>query len=281
MTSTSAVETRRGYLNVCKRGSAFQELLRFASDAGGVQRLTRKMLHKCPQLKFGAMLGMGALIALMLCVQCARTYLYMDAVLVPQQAEKEADREAGALSAAARTAEIAHARGLGPVIGKALEAASDRVLWMRVLDLNGKVLAQGGSPQGQPKVPSNWWERVEKHETLGTVTDTPQGKALAVLLPLRMPRPPPPAMGEAGRTDQHHRSFGTSQEPAASRDSHGEPHGPHPAYALEVAISLNAVSGSFAGLRQNLILGAVASIALLLALTVIGLRAALCPGQIS
>ncbi|MGA8028259.1 MAG: PP2C family protein-serine/threonine phosphatase [Bryobacteraceae bacterium] len=273
MTPTSAVETRRGYLNVCKRDSSFQEILRFPNDAGGVQRLTRKMLRKYPQLKFGLVLGIGALIALMLCVQCVRTYRYADAVLVPQQAEGEANRQAGALSAAARTAGIADPRSLGQVIGRALDAASDRVLWMRVMDMNGKVLAQGGSPQGQPKVSSSWWERVEKHETLGKETDTSQGKALVVMLPLRMPRPPPPAMGEAGRPDHRRQSFGESQEPSPSRDSHGGPHGPRPAYVLEVAISLNAVSGSFAGLRQNLILGVVASIALLLALTVIGLRA--------
>ncbi len=58
---------------------------------------TRKMFPKYPQLKFGLVLGIGALIALMLCVQCVRTYLYTDAVLVPQQAESEANREAGAL----------------------------------------------------------------------------------------------------------------------------------------------------------------------------------------
>jgi serine phosphatase RsbU (regulator of sigma subunit) len=42
---------------------------------------------------------------------------------------------------------------------------------------------------------------------------------------------------------------------------------------LEAAISLKAVAGSFEGLRQNLILGVIACIALLLSVAVIGLHA--------
>jgi sigma-B regulation protein RsbU (phosphoserine phosphatase) len=42
---------------------------------------------------------------------------------------------------------------------------------------------------------------------------------------------------------------------------------------LELTISLKAVAGTFEGLRQNLILGLIASIALLISVAVIGLRA--------
>lgn len=233
------------------------------------------MLRKYPQFKFGLVLVMGALIALMLCVQCVRTYLYTDAVLVPQQAEHEATRQVGALNAAARTAGIADPGRLGPIIEHILEAVSDRVLWMRVLDLNSKVLAQGGSPEGAPKFPSRWWDRVEKHERLGTLIDTAHGKAMVVMLPLRIFRAPRTAKTEAGPQDQQHRPFDTSREPHLnSPDSRGVlQDGPHAAYVLEAAISLEAVAGSFEGLRQNLILGVIASIALLLSLAVIGLRA--------
>jgi serine phosphatase RsbU (regulator of sigma subunit) len=233
------------------------------------------MLRKYPQLKFGLVLAMGALIALVLCVQCVRTYLYTDAVLVPQQAEHEAARQVGALSAAARTAGITDPRRLGPVIEHTLEAVSDRVLWMRVLDLNGKVLAQGGSPEGAPKFPSRWWDRVEKRERLGTLVDTAHGKALVVMLPLRIPRAPRAVKAEVGPPDQQHRPFDTSREPHFnSPDSRGGPQdGPRSAYVLEAAISLKAVAGSFEGLRQNLILGVIACIALLLSVAVIGLHA--------
>jgi len=123
---------------------------------------------------------------LLLCAQCVRTYLYTDAVLIPQQAELEAERQVGTVNAAVRSAGVTDPRALGPVIEHAMESASDRVLWMRVLDLNSTVLAQGGRPQGVAKIPPQWWERVEKHEGLGTLVSTPEGKALVVDLPLRM-----------------------------------------------------------------------------------------------
>ena len=207
-------------------------------------------LRKYSQWKLGLVLGMGAVIALVLCIQCVRTYVYADAVLVPQQAEHEAARQVGAVSGAARIAGITDPRKLGPVIEHSLEAASDRIQWIRVLDLNSNVLAQVGSPEGTPKIPTRWWDRVEKHESLGTLLDTSRGKAMVVMLPLRIGRPPQPSQPEAGRLDDRRQ-----------------------AYALEVAIPLKAVSAAFTGLRENLILGLIASIALLVSVAVIGLRA--------
>src|ERR1700759_5475957 len=84
------------------------------------------------QWKFGLVLGIGAAVALLLCVQCVRTYLYTDTVLVPEQAEHEAARQAGALNTAARTAAIADPRGLAPLIDRAIESASDHVLSVRL-----------------------------------------------------------------------------------------------------------------------------------------------------
>src|SRR5438067_2393444 len=115
--------------------------------------VTCMKLPKYSQFKFGLVLGTGAVVASVLCVQCVRTYLYTDAVLVPQQAQREAERQVGALTTAARSAGITGPRALGPVIEHALESSSDRVLWMRVLDPESNLLAQGGSPQGTAKVP--------------------------------------------------------------------------------------------------------------------------------
>lgn len=217
--------------------------------------------RKYSQLKFGIVLGTGALIALVLCIQCVRTYFYADAVLVPQQAERDAARQAAALSAATRSAGITDPRSLGSVIEHCLEAASDRVQWIRVLDVNGDVLAQGGSPEGTPRFPAQWWDRVEKQERLGTLINTARGKAMVVMLPLRIPRPPHPSQGKSSAR------FGPPEVHSGTRDERRAP------YVLEVAISLRAVAGAFAGLRENLILGLIASIALLLSVAVIGMRA--------
>ena len=207
-------------------------------------------LRRYSQWKFGVVLGLGVLVALVLCAQCVRTYFYTDAVLVPQQAEHEAVRQAGALSAAARSAGVSNPRALGPVIERALEAASDRVLWMRVLDPAHNVVAQGGSPQGMAQFPPGWRNRIEKHETPGMLIATPEGKALVVMLPLRIARPPHPIEGEV--------------------NPHGHPPAP---YMLELAISLKSVASSYEGLRENLIVGLIASVALLVSVAVIGFRA--------
>ena len=195
-------------------------------------------LLKYSQLTFGVALATGALIALVLCVQCVRTYLYTDAVLVPRQAEHEAARQAGALTTAARSAAVRDQRSFQPVMEHALESASDHILWMRLLDHDGHVLAQAGHPQPNLELPSRWLERVQHHEQPSTLIETPQGKALIAVLSL-----------------------------------HHVPMGPAAPYVLELAIPLKAVSSTFDGLRENQVIGVIASLVMLICLLVIGLRA--------
>src|ERR1700733_9243180 len=122
--------------------------------------------------KAGIALGTGAVLALILCVQCVRTYWYTDAVLVPQQAQREAERQAVALSTAARSAGVTDPRALGPVIEHAMESGSDRILWMRVLDTDGALFAQAGKPGKPAAVPSDWRERMETHDSVISLVDT-------------------------------------------------------------------------------------------------------------
>jgi hypothetical protein len=214
-------------------------------------------LRKYSRFRFGVVLGIGALVAAVLCVQCVRTYLYTDRVLVPQQAEREAERQVGALTTAARSAGITDPRALRPVLAHVMESAGDHVLWIRVLDPESKLLAQVGKPQGPAKIPSLWWQSVEAHERPGVLVDTPEGKALVSMLPFRLPRPAHLSEAATGPPDS------PGSQPGARRP---------PACIVELAIPLNAVAGAFEGLRQNLIVGVMASVALLLSLAVIGLR---------
>ena len=214
-------------------------------------------LHKYPQWKFGLFLAIGALVALVLCVQCVRTYLYTGAVLVPQQAEREAERQAGALAAAARSAGITDPAPLGPLIEHAFESSPDRVLWMRVLDMDGGLLAEGGKPEGTVKIPPHLFNHIDMRESPGTVIDTTQGKAFIALLPFRLPRP-------------RRSSRAVPDRPPLGGPSDGRR---PPGYVVELAISLKAVSSAFDGLRQNLIVGLIASITLLVSLAIILLRA--------
>jgi stage II sporulation SpoE-like protein len=216
-----------------------------------VNGVTSMNLHRYSQLKFGAMLGIGALIALVLCVQCVRTFFYAGSVLIPQQAERAAERQGGALAAAARSAGITDPRSLAPLIQHALESSSEHVLWIRVLDMDSNVLAQAGSPLGKANVSRQWWDRIEKHASTGRLVDTSEGKALVAMLPFRMPRPP----------------FRLEAKAA---------HGPadrHAGYVVEMAIPLKAVAATLGGLRDNLVLGLIAAIALLASLGMIAFRA--------
>ncbi len=225
------------------------------------------------QWKFGVVLGFGAVVALALCVQCVRTYLYTDTVLVPEQAEHEAARQAGALNAAARTASIADPLGLGPLMERAMESASDRVVSMRLLDRDGSVLVQRGGTSKRAKLPANWWERAEKHEKLGTQINTPEGKALVVMLPFRMARPL--RLGEVVQPGSP-KELASPTPPNQSSPLEYVAHRPddrRSAYVLELTISLNAVANAFNGLRQNLVIGLIASLALLASVALIGIRA--------
>jgi hypothetical protein len=218
------------------------------------------------QWKFTVVLAVGAAVALVLCVQCIRTYLYTESVLVPQQAEHEAARQAGAVMAAARGANIAVPRRLAPALTHAMESSSDRVLWIRVLDTTGRVVAQKGTPEAVAQSVLTWpADGMEPHEPRSATIQTVQGKALLVALPLRLGHPPP-LPNELGRSPNSAASSPAQQFGTAA--------GEHPGWCiLEVAVSLKAVSESFAGLRQNLVVGVIASLALLASLALIALRA--------
>ena len=220
-----------------------------------------RALRRYSHFGVGLSLAIGVTLAILLFVECVRTYYYVDTVLVPQEAEREAERQAGALMSSVRAAGVTDPHALGPVMERAIEAGSRSAIWMRLLDQDSAVLAEAGAPVGQAKVPPKWWERVEKHQSLGRVLDTPGGKAYGELLPFRMPRPsrPGPPEAQSGSPDVRERP------PQGIRRS--------PAYVLDLAIRLDAVTGAFSGLRQNLVFGVFASLALLASMAVIGLRA--------
>jgi serine phosphatase RsbU (regulator of sigma subunit) len=219
-----------------------------------------KTLNKYSHLGLVLSVTAGAVLAVLLFAQSVRTYLYVGRVLVPQEAERAVERLGGALVSAARGAGILDPRELGPLMERAANEGSDRVVWMRLLNQESAILAQAGTPQGTANVPQRWRELVEQHDTLGRLVDTPGGKTWVTMIAFRMPRPQGaerPASQPAPTTS------GQRASPGERRAA---------ALVLEVAIRLDAVSGGFSELRQNLILGALASLALLAAMALIGFR---------
>ena len=147
MTPRPGVAMHRPYLNACKRRSPFQALLRFPNDAG-VQRLTRKMLPQVPTAEVRCSPRDG---------RTHRSYalrsMCADIPVYRCRSRSAASRKRGG-SRGGRTqrgrTDCRNCRPARPRAGNrkgSQEAASDRVLWMRVLDVNSKVLAQGGSPK--------------------------------------------------------------------------------------------------------------------------------------
>src|ERR1700761_5128432 len=138
----------------------------------GVQGISGMTSPKHSHWKFGFVLTMGALVALALCVQCVRTYFYAVKVLIPQQAEEDAARQAAALSAAARSAGIDDPHNLTPLLHHVVQSAVDRLRWVRVRDAGHRVISQAGNPPASAKLPERWWDAVQKHENRGTLINT-------------------------------------------------------------------------------------------------------------
>ena len=225
-----------------------------------------KSLRKYSHLGLFLVVAVGIALAVLLSVQCVRTYLYVTRVLVPQEAEREAERQSGILSSTARNAGVADPHALAPILQKVMEGDSNHAIWMRLLGPDRSVWAEAGTPQGSPTVPERWWERVEKRESLGRLIDTPSGQVWVTMLPFRMPRP----VG-MGRPDGPPR-----QQPPMTGE---RPAGPPPdrrgggALVLEIAIPIESATAVFSELRQNLVSGVLASLALLAAMAVISFRA--------
>jgi serine phosphatase RsbU (regulator of sigma subunit) len=219
-----------------------------------------KTLNKYSHVGLVLSVTAGAVLAVLLFAQSVRTYLYVGRVLVPQEAERAVERLGGALASAARGAGILDPRELGPLLERAVSEDSDRVVWMRLLNQESAILAQAGTPQGAANVPPRWRELVEQHDTLGRPVDTPGGKTWVTMIAYRMPRP---QGAERPASQPAPTASGQRASPGERRAS---------ALVLEVAIRLDAVSGVFSELRQNLILGAVASLALLAAMALIAFR---------
>ena len=219
-----------------------------------------KTLNKYSHVGLVLSVTAGAVLAVLLFAQSVRTYLYVDRVLVPQEAERTAERQGDALTSAARAAGVLDPRQLGPLLERAVNEDPTRVGWIRLLNQESAILAQAGTPQGTANVPPGWRELVEKYDTLGRPVDTPGGKAWVTMLAFRMPRL---QGGERPASQAAPTASGQRAGPGERRAT---------ALVLEVAIRLDAVSGGFSELRQNLVLGALASLALLAAMAVIGFR---------
>jgi hypothetical protein len=186
----------------------------------------------------------GLLLGIVLLIQTIGTYYYVAGALVRQEAQREGDRTASSLARAVRLSEANDAAHLTPIVSELHHERPQRIAWIRILAPDGSLLAESGKPMGAPYGSEEPGRRLRNRLTLAEVREADHGSVLVMAYPLVL-----------------------SPSPSTSTSTLL----PSPATS-EIAIYLEGVSVSFRRLRQNMIIGCSAAIALLASVLVIGLR---------
>ena len=156
----------------------------------------------------------GAVLAVLLFAQSVRTYLYVDRVLVPQEAERTAERQGDALTSAARAAGVLGSAPTRTPSGACGQRGSDPGRLDPPAQPGERDSGTGGNAQGTANVPPGWRELVEKYDTLGRPVDTPGGKSLGH--DACVPNAPASGRGTAGVASGSHELPARARAPATA-----------------------------------------------------------------
>jgi serine phosphatase RsbU (regulator of sigma subunit) len=179
-------------------------------------------------LIFKTCIAMGFVLGIVLLWQTISTYVYVSGNMMTQAALRDADQKRAALQRAIRPGISGshESPNLDSVLSDSIDEWKDQVAWIRILNTDGTVVADAGTP------PAFSSAALLDHEP--EIRKAPLGDVLVATYPY---------------------SIGHSR-----------------GLILEVAVYLNSVSASFASLRQNLITGVSAALALMAALILLVLR---------
>ena len=240
---------------------------------------------------FKTLIAVGFVLGIVLTIQTITTYKYVSGELMMQEAARDAQRKVNTLVGAVRTAQTQDITVISSIIQDFLEDWRQQVAWIRILDATGEPLAIAG-PAPRTPVPAEKLPRAfAQEESLPERVSSPQGEVLVWLRSFRtvplgpVPTPgaavptsgrslPPTAGGVAGSG-----AFGGQRGtigPGGLAGGSAGARGPRPGLGftsnVEIAVFPDSVSASFAGLRQNLIVGLSASFTLMTALVLIAAR---------
>ncbi|MES1257881.1 MAG: SpoIIE family protein phosphatase, partial [Acidobacteriota bacterium] len=211
----------------------------------------------------------GLLLGLLLLVQTLRTYYYVSQGMVRIEAQREADRRMQSIGRAARLTGSREPATLAPVLRDLVRESPQQLAWIRILDIDGKVLAETEKVAGAPVYkPGQLGKMLEERGRRPEERDTRSGSVLIVVNPLRFGPPVfiKPPDGAAPRIAL----------PAPDPDGRGQRGGRGPGRGApqlaEIALYFDGVSANFLPLRENLIVGCSAAFALMAAVIVIALR---------
>jgi len=202
-------------------------------------------------LWFKASIVLGMLLGLVLLAQSVFTYRYVANSMVRLEAKREADRKMQSIIRLSRTAGNRDITTLHPLMDELHKEAPQQIAWMRILDTSAKEVIVIGDADGAPAYsPSGFDKLVEDRERPGAMRDTPRGRVLITLNPLYVGLPAKKGDGTPGSLARTMPGVGI----------------------VEIAIYLNGVSTRFGPLRENLIIGVSAALALWAAVIIIGFR---------
>jgi len=259
-------------------------------------------------LLFKSLIALGFALSIVLLVQTISTYNYVAGELMIQEAERDTQRKVNTLVGAVRTAQTQDMEIIGGILQEFFEDWRQQVGWIRILDGSGRPLATAG-PAPTDRVPPEKIPRAfTGEENLPQQEDSPHGPVLVSIRSFRtVPLGPgPPRGGSATPGGGPPVSSGQrgSEQPGTVPPVPGPPptpppQGPPPGagepgfgargpsgfpgfrvlrppiglnWNVELAIIPESVSGSFASLRRNLIIGLSASFALMAALILLAVR---------
>ena len=183
----------------------------------------------------------GVALAVLLLIETTLTYRYTTARIGRDQGLLQAAEDASSLEHWLRRERVDTADRLQQVLAQMADDRSDEIAWMTVIDANGQVRASSGRFAGTRPVPAP--ERIhaalERAERSAEIQETSGGQILIAILPIR-PR----------------------------FQSQSTPGGPADWRLLEIAIYLRGPQGALHPLRRNLMISAIAAIALMAAMIV-------------
>jgi hypothetical protein len=211
------------------------------------------------------LLATGLVLSVLLLVQSTYTYYQVSRQLVTDQLAREAERQVLAVDRGLRLSGASNAEQQKTVLEDILQDNAAKIAWMRIIDTTGKAVVEVGEPAGPALAAGS--ARVVRPEGGRTpeLRDTPNGRVMVSLLPLRLMRlRPGPDGARAG-----------PRPPAASQSPEGRPFEARPPAApqgprlLEIALYLESASSVFSPLRRNLIVSILAALGLAAAMILI------------
>lgn len=195
-------------------------------------------------LLFKASIVLGVLLGVLLLGQTLWTYRLVRTGMVRLEAKREADRRVQSLIASSRLAGNRDAAAFYPMIEEIVKGAPQQYAWVRVLNLDGSTITQAGKTEfARSYQTGDLTHILQDRESQPEIRQTPVGPVLIDINTIRIGPAPAPGPGRP-------MTFGV----------------------IEIGVYTEGVSTRFGQLRERLIVGCSASVALLAAVLIIGLR---------